>query len=72
MNQSLGDDMLDVLLVLSMLLLVFTLFTLIFVLQDLGSKLDIAEEKLEYWREKAIIQNYEEINSRMKSGLWQD
>ncbi len=64
--------MIDVLLVVSMLLLVFTLFSLIFVLQDLGGKLDYAEEQIEYWRQKAMVQNYEEINSRMKSGLWQD
>ena len=64
--------MLDVLLVLSMLLLVFTLFMLIFVFQNLGTKLEDAEERVDYWREKAMVQNYEEINSRMKSGLWQD
>ncbi len=64
--------MLDVLLVLSMLLLVFTLFMLIFVLQDLGTKLEESEQRVDYWREKAMVQNYEEINSRMKSGLWQD
>ena len=62
----------DVLLVLSMLLLVFTLFMLIFVLQDLGTKLEESEQRVDYWREKAMVQNYEEINSRMKSGLWQD
>ena len=64
--------MLDVLLILSMLLLVFTLFMLIFVLQDLGTKLEESEQRVDYWREKAMVQNYEEINSRMKSGLWQD
>tara|TARA_R100000458_G_scaffold12028_3_gene9835 strand:+ start:5689 stop:5883 length:195 start_codon:yes stop_codon:yes gene_type:complete len=64
--------MIDILLVVSMLLLVFTMFMLIFVLQDLGGKLDHAEEQVEYWRQKAMVQNYEEINSRMKSGLWQD
>ena len=64
--------MLDVLLVLSMLLLVFTLFMLIFVLQDLGTKLEESEQRVDYWRAKAMVQNYEEINSRMKSGLWQD
>lgn len=30
------------------------------------------QEKTDYWREKAITQNYEEINLRMKQGLWQD
>lgn len=30
------------------------------------------EEQLEYWREQAIADNYQEINSRMKHGLWQD
>ena len=55
-----------------MLLLVFTLFMLISVLQDFGTKLEESEQRVDYWREKAMVQNYEEINSRMKSGLWQD
>mgnify|MGYP000865311538 FL=1 len=64
--------MLDVLLIISVLTLVVSMIMLCFVLHNINEKLMIEEEKTDYWREKAITQNYEEINLRMKQGLWQD
>lgn len=64
--------MLDVLLIISVLTLVFSMIMLCFVLHNINEKLMTTEEQLEYWREQAIADNYQEINSRMKHGLWQD
>jgi hypothetical protein len=64
--------MLDVLLIISVLTLVVSMIMLCFVLHNINEKLMTEEEKTNYWREKAITKNYEEINSRMKQGLWQD
>ena len=64
--------MLDVLLIISVLTLVFSMIMLCFVLHNINEKLMGTEEQLDYWRERAMTQNYHEINSRMKQGLWQD
>ena len=49
--------MLDILLITSVLLLLMTMVMLIFVLQNLGDRIEDTEEKLNYWRQKALDYN---------------
>jgi len=46
--------MLDVLLAVFVMLLLLTMVMLIFVLQNLGDKIADTEDKMEYWRQKAL------------------
>jgi len=46
--------MLDVLLAVFVMLLLLTMVMLIFVLQNLGDKITDTEDKMEYWRQKAL------------------
>lgn len=64
--------MLDVLLVVSVLLLLMTMVMLIMVLQSLGGKLETTEDELDYWRQKALTNNYEALNHRYSQSQWQD
>lgn len=62
----------DVLLVVSMMLLLSTMVMLIMVLNTLTNKLEEQNDTIDYWREKALVTNSQEIELRMKQGLWMD
>jgi len=64
--------MMDILLVVSVMLLLATMVMLIMVLHTLSTKLDDQETKIEYWRDKALNHNAQELESRMRAGLWLD
>jgi hypothetical protein len=64
--------MMDVLLVVSMMLLLSTMVMLIMVLNTLTNKLEEQNDTIDYWREKALVTNSQEIELRMKQGLWMD
>ena len=49
-----------------------TMVMLIMVLQSLGGKLETTEDELDYWRQKALTNNYEALNHRYSQSQWQD
>ena len=64
--------MMDILLIVTVLLLLATMVMLIMVLNTLADKLDEQDDKIDYWREKALQVNSQEIETRMREGLWMD